>query len=352
VLLAGDGIGFLDPGLGEAGGGGLGLLGLGQPDLGLRFLLGGGLFGLGQGELLLGLVGGGDGLGLGLGDLLDLGLFSALRGEGDGDLFLAVRFHGGAQVLDALLFLGDGRTGSALTGSLIDAHPDACVALEENALDHVTEDVARDALFERLAANSARHRKLRWIGYSYRVPGQSQGRSEAPRVIGDKPAGIQTVRLVEEPELWRRLYDLVEVRVKAIHSVRNPYDVIATRFRWKSRNATLDAGARAALLDWLIDDHFRICEAAARFARGHAGVVDVLHVAHEPFVADPVAMLRRVCDFLGLPATADYLQDCSRVVAPSPRRSRSEVEWTEPQLREVARRAAAFAFLDGYSFDS
>jgi hypothetical protein len=250
-----------------------------------------------------------------------------------------------------LLFLGDGRTGSTLTGSLIDAHPDACVALEENALDHVAAGMARDALLARLAANSARHRKRRWTGYSYRVLGQSQGRVEAPRVMGDKQAGAQTVRLVEEPGLWRRLYDLVGVRVKAIHSVRNPYDVIATRFRWRSRNATLDGEARTTLLDWLIDDHFRICEAAARFARTYEEV-EVLYVAHEAFVGDPVAMLRRVCGFVGLPATADYLRDCSRIVAPSPHRSRSDLEWTEPQLREVARRAAEFPFLDGYSFDS
>jgi hypothetical protein len=82
------------------------------------------------------------------------------------------------------------------------------------------------------------------------------------------------------------------------------------------------------------------------------GPDDLLDVRLEEFIADPKATLTRICRFLGLEASDEYLRDCASIVYDSPNKSRHKVAWSPEQIDAVARRMEAFPFLDGYSYES
>jgi hypothetical protein len=81
-----------------------------------------------------------------------------------------------------LLFIGHGRSGHSIVGSLLDAHPEAIVSDELDAAHYVARGFARDQVLALSVAKSRRQaegerRKAGRGGrtYSYLVPGWSNG---------------------------------------------------------------------------------------------------------------------------------------------------------------------------------
>ncbi|HEY3168098.1 MAG TPA: hypothetical protein VGK57_12760, partial [Candidatus Binatia bacterium] len=128
------------------------------------------------------------------------------------------------------LFIGYPRSGHTLIGSLLDAHSNAVIADELDALKYIQAGFSRDQLFYLLLRGSRRAAKAgrQRTGYSYYVPGQWQGRFDKLRVIGDKAGGASAIRLAAFPFLLDTLSNGFNTRLKFIHVTRNPYDVIST----------------------------------------------------------------------------------------------------------------------------
>jgi hypothetical protein len=104
-------------------------------------------------------------------------------------------------------FLGPGRSGHSLVGSLLTAHPAMVIAHELNALRYLQAGFNRDQIFGLILDRDAvfTQRGRRWGDYSYVVPGQWQGRFDRLRVIGDKKGYQSTLQLARNPKLLNRL---------------------------------------------------------------------------------------------------------------------------------------------------
>ncbi|MCA1727874.1 MAG: sulfotransferase [Actinobacteria bacterium] len=244
------------------------------------------------------------------------------------------------------MFIGYPRSGHSLVGSLLDAHPHAIVAHELDALKFVEVGFGKRQLYQLLLDNSHRfaQKGREWTGYAYEVPNQWQGRFDELRVIGDKKGGRSTLRLAKNPELLHQLQKIVASEIRLVHTLRNPYDNIATMHRRAleyDRNQALDATA---------EDYLSRCEMNAGL-KERLGSGAVLDVHHESFVADPKSSLRELCDFLGLGYDEGYLEDCASIVFGAPRRSRHGVEWDEASLAAVRAGIERFDFLRGYSYE-
>jgi Sulfotransferase family len=240
-----------------------------------------------------------------------------------------------------LLFVGHPRSGHSLVGSLLDAHPDMAVAHELDALEYVAAGYGRNQLFslvlEHTQLNAKAGRKS-W-GYSYAVPGQWQGRYRRLEVVGDKRGRKTTARLRAHPELLDRLIDTVQVPVKVVQVVRNPYDNIATMFTRGD-----------APMEHQIELYFSLSETVDTIA-GRLDETQFHRVHLEDLVADAKGELATLCDFLGVSAHSDYLEACASIVFPTPHSTRATAPWT-PSLRDVvARRSAEYAWLARYRFD-
>jgi hypothetical protein len=251
------------------------------------------------------------------------------------------------------LFIGYPRSGHSLIGSLVDAHPAAVLAHELDLLKYAHARFGRAQLCHLALANSRAFAAggRTWSGYSYAVPGQWQGRFETLRVIGDKHGESTSIRLKLTPEVLPRIEKTMDVPVKFVHVVRNPYDNIATiekhigRITWDLIGRRHDSSRAAA-----VAYYFALCDAVV-FARERLGA-NILDVRHETFVGAPQAELGKLCRFLGLEPSPEYLQACASIVFPSPRRTRDETAWDTRSIDAVAHRIDGYPFLANYAFDA
>jgi hypothetical protein len=241
-----------------------------------------------------------------------------------------------------LLFIGYPRSGHSLVGSLLNAHRNVVVAHELHALWYMDRGFNRNQLFSLI------QRRDRWFGkhgrqwteFNYTVPEQWQGKSERIEIIGDKKGDGVTDLLNFYPGLLELAAQRIELPIRIIHTVRNPFDNVATMAR--RTGDTLSAciqrhRTRTALNQELIS---------------RCGTEQVLTVRHEDFVAAPREELSRMCTFLGIDAPAEWLDACGGIVYASPNPSRQRVEWTTETRAAVERLIARTPFLDGYRFDS
>ena len=244
-------------------------------------------------------------------------------------------------------FIGPTKSGSTLVGSLLDAHPDAILADEADALRYVEAGFNRYQIYEILLRRSRRHAMIgrvtarRLTAYNFEVSSQWQGRYRALQVIGDSKAGISTRRLGENPKLLERLERVMKgTEPRFIMVIRNPFDPI-TAMRIRGRRSVEDATAR----------YFENCAYLVALRQ----VIDSkrLHmVRYERFVEEPRESLRRLCAFLDLSPDQEYLDACAAIIYDKPEQIRHDVEW-QPAWREaVIEKSAAYDFLADYTFEN
>jgi len=241
------------------------------------------------------------------------------------------------------LFFGYGGSGHSLVGSLIDAHPDAVIAHEYDAVRAFREGMERERLFSELIENSRRQAAggRRQSGYSYALPGQWQGRWRRLRVLGDKRGGVTTVQLGEQPERIGAFRRYIGRPLKPILVVRNPFDIVASmvqRNRWGYGVASrVEAFELLTRYNATILAHFRTNAA--------------LIVRLEDIVYEPARTLSRLLTYLELEQHPEYIDDCATMVWRQPERRREEVEWDAASLRRVNALIEAHPFLAGYAGD-
>ncbi|MGH9154910.1 MAG: sulfotransferase family protein [Acidimicrobiales bacterium] len=257
---------------------------------------------------------------------------SALHGLGDAKLFSAVESY--------CMFVGYPRSGHSLVGSLLDAHPEAVIAHELDALRFVRAGFGRSQLYSQLLRNSQGYGERREIVYDYTVPNQWQGRFRRIRVIGDKKGGRSTWRLGEAPRLLQRLQKVVGVPIRFIHVIRNPFDNIATIYRRSAPPGGLTAAA---------DRYIGLCATMASLA-DRLGPDPMLEIRHEELLSDPAETIARLCSFVGLEADPGFVSDCAGILFEAPNRTRDSVDWPAPLVDRVDAAIERYPFLRGYSY--
>jgi hypothetical protein len=257
-----------------------------------------------------------------------------------------------------LLFFGYPRSGHSMVASLLDAHPEAAVANEYDAMKAYLQGETRDVLFHKLVAISTAYKIVGrcQAGYHFVVPGvtaQPFSNGKQLRVIGDKMAGVTSRMQLGRPELIK-FQEYVGLNVSLIHVVRNPFDMVASRF----------AAGTAELLDrWRlqhdVSNHPYLAEHPIKVEGNHelmmklnysvdlvitemtynmkvrrwinAGELPAYRwkdVLLDDFLAMPTAQLKRLGEFLGLDCNEDaYLTRASSIVRREEHSSRDEMIW-------------------------
>jgi hypothetical protein len=255
--------------------------------------------------------------------------------------------HAFDEVRTFCLFLGTVKSGGSLVGALLDAHAQAVLSDEADPLRYLCAGFGREQIFH-ILAKTARREALkgrvtarRLEPYALAVPDQSQGRAVRPAVVGDSRAGPTTRRLGAQPALIARLRRVLgDVDDRYVHVVRNPYDPISAMVR-RGRRALPDA----------IDDYAGQSH-RMEVLRDVLGDDRLLTVRYEDFVAAPSDQMRRVCAFLGLHASTEYLAACASIIDATRRSERHTVPWTPDAIAAVDRLIGRFDFLGNYAYDA
>lgn len=240
------------------------------------------------------------------------------------------------------MFIGYPRSGHSLVGSIIDAHPEAVIAHELDALRLLRIGFRRNQIWAMIlqrdaefVANGSQAR----IDYTYAIPGQWQGKWTKLRVIGDKKGAMSTRAIRARPEILDRVRTTMKVPLRVVHVTRNPFDNIST----------IASRARRPLAE-AADVYFELCETVAD-TRTRLDADELLDVQHEQVILDPHSTIRRLVNHVGLEAADDYVDACASTLFSSPRRTRENVPWTPDLVAATMDRLAPYEFLAGYRFD-
>ena len=241
------------------------------------------------------------------------------------------------------MFIGQPRSGTSLLGSILNAHRHCCIAHELNALRYLRRGYRREQLFWLIKKRDAwfgGSKGRRWTGYDYAVENQWQGRYEKLLVIGDKKAAQSSELIRKHPGLLAKLQRTVDVPVRMIHLVRDPYNVIRTIHKKRSRTS----------LELAADMFFNRCEVNWQLMQVNSD--SVMTIRLEQLISEPQRHLVDLCNFLSLEPMDDYIADCSKLFFAKPRQSKLEISWPPALVEQVARRAERFPFLAGYTFQT
>lgn len=242
------------------------------------------------------------------------------------------------------MFIGYPRSGHSLIGALLDAHPDMIIAHELGVLEYVHAGFSKRQIYHLLLERSQLFeggRKKR-VGYSYEVSNQWQGRYKKIQIIGDKHGEGAILRLRARPWLLQRLRNVTDERIKFIHVLRNPYDIITALYKLKDRRMGMGES---------IEYYFSLCKTVMDI-KNQIKDEYLFELRHELFIDSPKTHLKEICLFLGIDAPNDYLNDCASIVFKTPHKRRYDTKWSRELIDIVKDRIDEFPFLHGYSYEN
>ena len=276
-----------------------------------------------------------------------------------------------------VFFVGYPRSSHSVLASMIDAHPNAVIAHEFNLFQqlHRNDSLLSDktSLYNALYTNSHKQSSQGWRsmnlsfqgkGYNLRLNNSLswQGCYRRLRVIGDKSGGV-TSRLYRSSRgmfttLYNRLSELVEVPIKVIHVVRNPYDMLATRLLYRFSDVKKHKGHYTR--DHPLNNPSNVTQVMKSLYSEASAVVDmskklqlnVLEVHYVDFIHNPKREMRNVCLFIGVQCSSGYLDMVARATFSSLSVTRHLVVWSDEAHQFMNSKILTLPFFQRYSYDS
>ncbi len=263
--------------------------------------------------------------------------------------FLSQHPHYFDQIKAYSFFIGYPRSSHSLIGSLLDAHPEAAIAHEQDALFYINNGFNREQLYALLLKNAMKTGQKGRIqtGYSYQVPGQYQGTWKELKLIGDKKGSNTSRWLRDMPELLDRLRHTINEKLRVIHISRNPFDNIATMAYHEAKGNVeriTDTIFQKEKNNYL--EQARVVEETRKKLNKEA----FFHLRINDFLSEPDQYLTELQNFLGLTIDNDYIESCKSILYQKPNQSRWLIPWPESVIEEIEETIKDLPCLAGYSF--
>lgn len=268
-----------------------------------------------------------------------------------------------------LLFIGYPRSGSTLIGSLLDAHPNIIIANEHNVItrwknftreqqtkEHVCTELYNNSVKESLKEQRAVFKKY---FFHYHVPGLWQGRFDGQiKVIGDKKSTSTSRSLSNKRsnERFLAMKDVLNVPVKFIHLIRNPFDNIATMvlraahsgLRMKAVESGLQLNT-PTVLHKQMKTYLSLVDTNAKL-RNRFGE-NVLDVHYSSFIRQPKIWLKTICDFLEVHCSEYYLDRSVSIIFKNETYTRRHIVWSDDVKQKILDKIKSTDFLNGLKFE-
>lgn len=246
------------------------------------------------------------------------------------------------------LFIGTGRSGHSLIGSILDAHKNIVISHQLNILKYFRLGFSKTQLFYLILRNSQYYSKTGRMqsGYSYFI-NQNHGKYEKLVVIGDKRGGGSTDILKKNIKLIDKFKHRLKLPVKIIYVKRNPYDIITTTARKGNKNLL---SVNRQILENNIKIVFNKIEVISKIRNKYYN--EILEFKHEDFLKFPKEKIIQLCNFLEVNPDNEYIIDCCSIIKDKPHKSRFEINWPNDLIDLVKQKINEYEFLNGYSYNS
>ena len=259
-------------------------------------------------------------------------------------------------VEEFVFFVGYSRSGHSIVASLLDAHPNIIIAHEYNLFRNWKGSVYQNRsflyneLYQNSYSNAAAEKGWRSSaknqkGYTLAVKDSWQGAFEKLLVIGEKSGAVTAQTYDNDPwsfvQTLEELRHTVQVPIKVIHVVRNPYDIISTRLLYvdgktrKSKvHATVDVKhVSPHNLSMQVNRTIHIVQNVQELLQNCS--LSSLEIHTADLVLDPKHVMNNLCMFLGVECSQDYLKKCSDKIFGRQSQTRYLVEWPEELIEKV-----------------
>ena len=252
-----------------------------------------------------------------------------------------------------VMFTGHSRSGHSIIGALLDAHPYIRIPHEYNLAYRYKEHIweTQDTLFKHLldlSKNNAQEGRQRGPGGKYHVPGMWQGKHKELQIIGDKEGPANAYWFGKDPVFFDEMITKINLPIKFVCVYRNPYDNITTIEKLHKKNPWRPVRNLDEAIDdyfWYWDMNVHLIDQVEQDPR-----CDMLWIKQENFVKRPQYILRRLCDFLDIPASNSYIKACSSIVFQKPRETRYNYPWTRQQIHRVKLLKQQYPWLRKYEY--
>ena len=276
-----------------------------------------------------------------------------------------------------LLTIGFPGSGSSLVGYCLTAHPSVVIADEPfvyklgeplatyinniNGIELGETDCLYSADLNKIFNVVLSVDYVRWLGKKKEcrfiknrrqkryilVPNQYQGHFETLKVLGIKRSQSNVKGLLNESALttFQKRLEERNICLKFILTVRNPYDMLSNK-AGKTLNQNKDC-TQKPITTKVMSFIKELSEANMKLL-GLIDPQDVFVSRHEEMVADPRLQLTKLCEFVQVSASPDYLDSCSSCVDEEPHTRRFEFDWTPKQREKVASLIEQYDFFSGY----
>ena len=271
-----------------------------------------------------------------------------------------------------VFFVGHARSGHSIVGSLMDGHPHMVISHEFDLFTKLSDGSLvpnKSAIFNglwrntRRALSGFRAKSTDGKGYTLFVDGLYQGRYiDHIDVIGDKKGDVTTYLLLTKPNKWSNALNVLRslnVTLKVIHVIRNPYDNIATALMYLKYKDTNFGDIKKKKLIYEFDSgtiksringHFSYHRAIERATKTYN--LDLIQIHGKELILDPTGTLLKLCNYLGITCSNNYLEICSNKLYKNESRTRHMIKWTDEYLSMIQQNIEKHSSLKGYSFDS
>ena len=275
-----------------------------------------------------------------------------------------------------LLFIGYFRSGHSLVSSLLDAHPNIVISDENHVVrmwrtlpeerktrNHLFQTIYEQSYKQAVVGQRSTKDCYPSVNYKYQVPNQYQGRFDKfIQVIGDKQ-GPLTVKVLEYHSngkyLLSQMKQATKIPFKFIHVVRNPFDIVATQvlrdMSWRISNKERERFFQNQYNDSK-DIQYIKAKQHVQLTKGVMNLIklsgdDVISVYSEDMINDPRKELKRVCQFLSVSCSENYLKDCASIVFGSPSKSRNAIVWKDRTKKMLTDLISKTPMLQRYKFN-
>ena len=298
-----------------------------------------------------------------------------------------------------VFFIGYPRSGHSIVASFLDAHPHMIVAHEfslfswwpkykrEHDRTNLLSSKTRLTLLNSLTNSSywesrEGERSCKYMNKGYTLCTNSTWHGKCNHyleVIGDKRAGGTCDDYLRSPQEfvsnYRELMRLVDLPVRVIHVVRNPYDLITTsalyeaaRLKNKGRVSGDNANFVTKIKENAKLNNFRFRYKNDRVLQERVGSImqlagavtnltalvgrkNVLELHNCDMVKDAASFVQKLCDFLEVDCGTDYIEMCAEKAFKNISRSRDYMHWPQEVIDMVEKQKQNYPFFDRYSFN-
>lgn len=233
-----------------------------------------------------------------------------------------------------VIFLGNPRSGTTITRSLLDAHSNVLISNELNLVRFYLAGEDWKTILGRILDNSDRfQRKPKWSGYNYKITAQGE---KNIKIVGDKKAGRSVKYWQTNNKLYKDIQEWSPIPIKIIHCVRNPYDTIARKVL-KNKNTVSHNTNR----------YFEL-EKGASIAKAAFNKDNYHTVYLEDWIKRPKENLIELMNYLDLSCDKHYIENCLSILFNEEKKARSEITWKEEEIKKIAELSQDFSHLHYY----